>query len=459
LTSLQIVFLREHNRRARDLATKNPTWTDEQLFQEARRWVIALLQQITYVEYLPVTIGDAAPDYNGYNASVNPSIFTEFSSGAFRYGHSEVSDSIWRVDANNTVIPEGHLALKNSYFNSPNTLAQGAEPILRGMAAFKQNAVDNYFVDALRNFLFGAPGTGGLDLTAVNIERARDHGLPGFNDFRAYYGLTRFTNWTEIHPDPKVWGPLSQAYASINDCDVYTCGLGEQQDMSANVGETFFTSILEQYTNIRDGDRFWYEAPGMWSATELDEIRGTTLSDVIVRNTDIKREELQCFVMATADGCGRPIAPPTQKYDFVLTLKKKNSTHPYFGKGHPYAYVVNGVEGGSMTVHRGKSYTIFVQASCQHSFKIVEAEPPDSDLFAGADNQLTCIEQNPVVTITIDDATVAPLWGQCDFHDWMGFRIDVIGNPTTTTAATKPNGVSTLSVASMFIFALIALFL
>jgi len=325
------------------------------------------------------------------------------------------------------------------------------------MAAFKQNAVDNYFVDALRNFLFGIPSAGGFDLTAINIERARDHGLPGFNDFRAAYGLPRFVNWSEIHPDPKVYGPLSQAYTDINDCDVYTCGLGEDQDRTANVGFTFFTSILDQYTIVRDGDRFWYEAPGEWTAAELDEIHGTTLADVIVRTTTIKKEEIQCFVMATPDSCGRPIPATTKKYDFLITLRKKTAAHPYFGKGHSYGYVVDGVEGGTITVQRGKSYVLYLQATCQHSFKVVEGEVPDSDLYAGIDNQLTCIEQDAFVTLTIDDNTINPLWYHCDFHDWMGGKINVMDGPKPTSTPTTAD-VNTLRVASLLIFALVALF-
>jgi len=122
LTSLHTLFLREHNRRARDLKTKNPGWTDEELYQESRRWVIALLQHITFEEYLPITVGDAAPDYLGYNATLDPTILTEFSSGAFRYGHSEVAEKIWRINATGQEIPEGHLQLRNSYFNSPTTV-------------------------------------------------------------------------------------------------------------------------------------------------------------------------------------------------------------------------------------------------------------------------------------------------------------------------------------------------
>jgi len=94
LLSMHTLFTREHNRVATQLAKLNPGWNDERLYQEARRIVIAQIQHIIFNEYLPVLSGDKSlkPSptgfYNGYDPKINVTIYNEFATAAFRFGHS-----------------------------------------------------------------------------------------------------------------------------------------------------------------------------------------------------------------------------------------------------------------------------------------------------------------------------------------------------------------------------------
>src|SRR6056297_1512061 len=58
LLALHTLFAREHNHWADRLAAENPDWSDDRLFEAARSVVEALIQQISYDEWLPSLFGD-----------------------------------------------------------------------------------------------------------------------------------------------------------------------------------------------------------------------------------------------------------------------------------------------------------------------------------------------------------------------------------------------------------------
>jgi hypothetical protein len=75
-----ILFVREHNRLCDELfAIHGSNWDDETYFQEARRWVIAFLQKITYYEYRKLI-------YNNMLSSLYCHLFIIF--GLFTSRHS-----------------------------------------------------------------------------------------------------------------------------------------------------------------------------------------------------------------------------------------------------------------------------------------------------------------------------------------------------------------------------------
>ena len=100
----------------------------------------------------------------------------EFSTAAFRLGHSQVSDEQTGLDnAGNVTFVE---SLAQSFFNIPAIdEANGFDPLLRGISADNAEATDVYTVATLRNLLF-APLVGGdvdqMDLIAIDIQRERE---------------------------------------------------------------------------------------------------------------------------------------------------------------------------------------------------------------------------------------------------------------------------------------------
>jgi hypothetical protein len=288
LLAMHTLWMREHNRLATEIKGNNSYLTGDQVYQAARRKVAALNQAITFNEFLPALLGPI-PAYGGYDPTIDPSITNEFSAGLYRLGHSMVSEKIQRVDSNLVMIPEGWTSLRDAFFR-PDRLLEGGgiEPLLRGAATQICQDIDLGVVDELRNFLFGNPGAGGLDLAALNIQRGRDHGLPSYNDTRIALGLSPKRSYSQISSDSAVVSKLTSVYSTINEIDLWVGMLAEDHVEGAMVGETLKTGLLKQFLALRDGDRFWYE--NVFAGSLLDEINTTTLSDVIKRNTSIGAE-------------------------------------------------------------------------------------------------------------------------------------------------------------------------
>ncbi len=293
LAAMHTLFVREHNRIARQLTRTMRGASAEEVFQTTRRIIIAELQIITYNEFLPALLGpNALPPYEGYDSSINPSIFSEFSAAAYRLGHSMLSTHILRLDRQGEEIDEGHVALRDAFFTAPTILSERGDlaPIFRGLASQVHQKIDTKVVDDLRNFLFGNPGQGGLDLPSLNIQRGRDHGLASYNDTREALGLERLTEFSEITSNTEISQALQDTYGSIDDIDLWVGGLAEEPLVSQNsqLGELFTTILTHQFSALRDGDRFWHERD--LNKMEKKFVKGITLSKVIRHNTRIGRE-------------------------------------------------------------------------------------------------------------------------------------------------------------------------
>ncbi|KAJ3090061.1 hypothetical protein HK102_004771 [Quaeritorhiza haematococci] len=289
LSSLHILFVREHNRRARELYDKFPLWSDEEIYQQARRWVIALIQHITINQYVPALLGSPLAPYAGYRPNVNPGVDSAFAATAFRYGHSAINKLILRLDEHGAQVPGGHLLLRDTFFNPQYVRTGGIDSILRGVVSQIDQAVDTAIVDDLRNHMDTGAGQKRVDLGTINIQRNRDFGLSSYLEMRKAYNLLELSNrFDEINSDPAIHIPLMNAYGgNISLVDPWIGGLAEPPVNGGILGELFSTIVADQFARTRDGDRLWFQAPGVLPADELSEVTTFTLSKVIQLNTNI----------------------------------------------------------------------------------------------------------------------------------------------------------------------------
>jgi peroxidase len=306
LTATTTLFMREHNNWVGQLKAQNPGWSGDQLYDMARAITTAEYENIVYSEYLPVLIGPVLGPYKGYDSSQNAQISQEFSAGAFRVGHTQVSDTQEGVD--NAGVTTFSEPLGQAFFNSPAMdIANGTDPLLRAFSLDFAQATDVYVVATLRNLLAASLVGGGvdlIDLIAIDIQRERDLGLGSLNQTRQALGLTPYQSFAALTSDPVLQAKLKSVYGTIGQVDLFIGGVAEAHALNAVVGPTFQRIIGNQFSALRAGDRFFWLNQGFDPATTR-MIANTTLADVILRNTDTTALPQHVFIQ------GSPVAPPS----------------------------------------------------------------------------------------------------------------------------------------------------
>jgi hypothetical protein len=296
LACFHTLWVREHNRLCDEIKAANPSWNDEEIFQRARKIVGALIQAVTYEEFLP-HIGIQLDPYTGYDENVQPDITNTFSAAAYRFGHTMVNGRLVRFEENGDDWMFGAKDLRDGFFR-PEILKDegGIEPFFRGLAAQEHQFVDPLIMDDIRNFLFGQPGSGGIDLLSINIARARERGLPDYNTIRTDLQLAPHADFNSLTSDPDLSQRLETVYGDISKVDPWIGFMSEDHLPNALIGEGLHEMLKFQFQSLRDGDRYYFENDPAFTAAEIDEIKNTRLSEVILRNTIIEVLQEDVFI-------------------------------------------------------------------------------------------------------------------------------------------------------------------
>jgi hypothetical protein len=382
LTATQTLFAREHNRIVSLLPS---SLSEEDKFQIARRVLIAEQQYITYNEFLPA-MGVTLPAYAGYQSNVNASLSNEFAVVGYRahsqiHGEFEFETNASRystADLNNflnqglEVAVDAGVAtiaapLNVAFFNPDLLQSLQLGPLLSSLSE-SQYKNDEQFDNQLRSVLFQIPVPGNaacvqgpdvtpcfrgvMDLAAIDVERARDHGIGTYNQLRQAYGLPTRTSFTGITgeatenfpADPLLTagnevndpnsldyttlvdlegGAIAQGgdgattsarrttiaarlraiYGNVNNVDAFTGMVAEPHMPGREFGELQNAIWTRQFRALRDGDRFFY-GNDQGLSTILSQYGidfRTTLAQVIGRNTDLPVADLNPHIFLTED--------------------------------------------------------------------------------------------------------------------------------------------------------------
>ncbi|XP_022181950.1 peroxidase-like isoform X2 [Myzus persicae] len=302
LTVLHTLWMREHNRLAKQLSHINPHWGDERIFQEARKIVTASIQHITYAEWLPALLGENYTRQNGlelltkgysdaYNDSIDPSVSNSFATAILPFSNSMISDKINLFSENR--LKNGDLDLNNHYNQPIDVMRRFFDQLVRGLSTQNTFEIHVGISPQLTNYLFKHRprkqyDNEGFDVFSLDIQRSRDHGLPTYTQFRKYCGLKAIENeedWSGIIKPINATDKLKY-YRTWNDIDLFIGALFEKHEDGSMVGPTMSCIIKEQFIRTRIADRYFYDLPKVFNEYQLAEIRKVTLARVFCDNSD-----------------------------------------------------------------------------------------------------------------------------------------------------------------------------
>lgn len=194
--------------------------------------------------------------------------------------HAQLPATLQRLAPSFRRAKSGPLPLRDAAFAGERLRREGGlDPLVRGLWAAPAcgAAARCRYADDVRNGFLGRRGAG-IDLAAQDVQRARDLGVAGFNGVRAALGLPRAQNFSFFARDARdaaALRALEELYpAGADAVELLVGALLERRVRGGAVGETVAALLEEQFVRLRDGDRFWFEAPHGVHARVLDALFG-----------------------------------------------------------------------------------------------------------------------------------------------------------------------------------------
>lgn len=408
LTSVHHVFHAEHNLRAgeikqlilepggpapADWQLPNGDWNGERLFQAARFVTEMEYQHLVFEEFAR-KVQPQVNVFAGYQTEIDPAIVAEFAHTVYRFGHSMLTETVARknADGSNNDIGLIQAFLNPLAFNdggSAGTLSSeaAAGSVVRGMTRQVGNEIDEFVTGALRSNLLGLP----LDLATINLARGRETGVPPLNAARRQFhaatgnsALAPYQSWNDFkfalrHPESLVnfiaaygkhdtvtgastvaakraaadlivnggaGAPADRqafldgpaADTGMDDVDFWIGGLAEKQmPFGGLLGSTFGFVFETQMEKLQDGDRMYYlsRTAGLNFLTQLEQ---NSFAELIARTTDATHLPLDVFSrpdfifeLANIGAGGPPQDDPSTPYDESQLLSRMPDGTVRFG--------------------------------------------------------------------------------------------------------------------------------
>jgi Animal haem peroxidase len=337
LTMLHTLFVREHNAICDMLYDAYPAWDDDRLFNVARLINAGVMAKIHSVEWTPAILPNQTLE-TGLNSNWYGLLTYKMRKGKERKTLSEVNvrnpelGGIVGNPINRHGSPFGLTEEFVEVYRLHSLLPETLEIRLRGqkdiiaekvpLPATRQHGsvvLTNKFAMSDLFYSFGNQHPGALvlnnfprfmqelsvagnvflDMGTVDIVRARERGVPRYNEFRRQLGLTEIESFADLTDDPGVLKKLRDVYGGnpdnaddpdkVEDLDLLIGTLAEAQNRRPTgfgFGETVFQIFIVSASRRLQADRFYTDCynEDVYTPEGLRWIDQTDLKAVILRH-------------------------------------------------------------------------------------------------------------------------------------------------------------------------------
>jgi hypothetical protein len=339
LQALHNALVLEHNIFAREFADAHPRASDDDIFEETRKYVVALIQKITYEEHLPALIGDYAqcPASSAPRDGSFQHAFY-FSLAGYRLHHlisGKLTPEFAQHVASLTGKNAEDLTFADLYFSS--NLFRGAGRdlgiIFRYMANVDALAADPSVDPVIHSLMFkGKSAHSGMDDVGMDIATFTDahglrvkktdgvRGIGTYNDVRRYLGRAPARSWDDITSDEDRQAALGRLYGSVDKVSAWFGMVSEEAAPSSSLGLTMSLAIQKEFCAMAASDPNFYDQ-GRLPAYTQEKLDSMTFSDLVCRTTG------ECGISKT-DPFRTGVAPSPIRTRRSRTLASKHTYVP-----------------------------------------------------------------------------------------------------------------------------------
>jgi hypothetical protein len=299
LSLMHTLFVKEHNSICAMLATAYPGWDDSTLYNVARLINAAVIAKIHTVEWTPAILPNptlnmamnanwsglldttlnrrtgrtALPWYKIRDPQVGGIVGNPIDKHGEPYGLSEEFTEVYRL---HELLPDAFVLRRLGDPSSVKSvpLARARQAAVRGLTQEFEMAdlffsfgnqspgqlVLNNYPEALRTL--NIPGNPVYDLAAVDILRARERGVPRYNEFRRQFGLRPIREFEDLTSDPVQLAAMRRVYD--NDVEAIDLLVGTRAESHRptgyGFGETMFQVFILNASRRLQADRFYTDS-------------------------------------------------------------------------------------------------------------------------------------------------------------------------------------------------------